>query len=195
MAKDVILVLRGTVDWAKVTGKARPYTGNPKYDKGPYWSVDLTPDANSRRLLKENGLDKGGTNGTGKLRSPKDNDNRQDTFLSLKILENKADGSKNDPPSIKDVRGQVWNGSLIGNGSVCDIKVRVKDYGSGSEKGFYFQAMRVLEHVPYESNDFAPLSEDDEYFAGGTEDTEADVKAKPEVEDFDDSDVPFNSGN
>ncbi len=186
MPKDAIIVLRGTVDWAKVTGKARPYTGNPKYDKGPYWSVDLTPDTKSRALLKSVGA-------LEKLREPKENDTRKDSFISLKVLENRADGTKNDPPNIKDVRGQSWNGSMIGNGSVCDIKVKVKDYGSGSEKGMYFQAMRVLEHIPYESNDFAPLSEDDEYWQAGTSETEADGSnsGKADVEDIDDSDIPF----
>lgn len=191
MAKGTILVIRGTVDWAKITGKARPHTGAPKYDKGPYWSVDITPDAKSRKLLKDNGL-------TAKLREPKENDARKDSFLSLKVLESRADGEKNDPPRITDARGQVWDGRLIGNGSIVDIKVKAVDYGSASEAGLYFQAARVLDLVPYEGGDFAPLSEDDKYFAGedeatGTDDSEVDTKGAgkaPASGDLDD-DVPF----
>lgn len=184
MAKDIVLVLRGTVDWAKIVGKARPYTGNPKYDKGPYWSVDLTPDAKSRELMKSAGILK-------KLKEPKENDRRKDSFIVLRMLENKADGTKNSPPKISDIRGRDWDDDvLIGNGTVMDIKVKVKDYGTASEKGVYYQAGRVLDHVPYEGGGFEALSEDDEYFAASGS-SEADTKfASQKADDLDD-DVPF----
>lgn len=185
MAKDATIVIRGSVDWAKIVGKARPYTGNPKYDKGPYWSVDITPDKNSRALIKATGINE-------KLREPKENDARKESFISLKVLENRADGSKNDPPKISDIRGQAWDNRLLGNGTVMDIKVKVKDYGSGSEKGVYYQAGRVLSLVPYEGGGFEALSEDDEYFAAG-EDNDVDTTAasKSATADDLDDDVPF----
>lgn len=185
MAKDATIVIRGSVDWAKVIGKARPYTGNPKYDKGPYWSIDITPDASSRKLLKQHGIDD-------KLRDPKgEKDTRKDSFLTLRVLEERADGTKNDPPKVVDARNNKWDDRLIGNGSVCDIKVKVKDYGAGTPKGAYLQAIRVLDLVTYESNDFDELSEDDAYFAAGTSDNEVDSKgASPEADDLDD-DIPF----
>lgn len=181
--KDVVTVIRGELNWAKIVGKARPYTGNPKYDKGPYWSVDITPDAKSRELLKKYGIDK-------KLRTPKENDERKESFLSLKVLENRADGTKNDPPKITTLQGQPWDDSLIGNGSIGDIKIKIKDYGAGSEKGVYFQALRVLKHVPYEAQAFAPLSPDDEFFAGAEGSSDTDAEPMETVEDLDD-DIPF----
>ncbi len=185
---DKILVLRGTLDWAKVLGKARPYTGNPKFDKGPYWSVDITPDRKSRELMKAFGITK-------KLREPKgEKDTRTETYLSLKVLENRADGNKNSPPKVKDVKGEDWSETkLIGNGTVADIKVKVVDYGSAAEKGVYLQAIRILDHVSYETEDFEPLSEDDEFFGAAANDSKpepAGEAAFDQDQDLDD-DVPF----
>lgn len=184
---DTVIVIRGTLDWAKITGKARPYTGNPKYDKGPYWSLDITPDAKSRALIKANGISE-------KLRDPKgEKDTRKESFISLKhLLKNQKTGEENAPPKVVDIQGNSWSGGLIGNGSVADVKVKIKDYGSGSEKGVYLQAVRILSHVPYESNDFDPVDEDDEFFAEGRKAAE-NVAPKPEDAELDDwfGDVPF----
>ena len=190
---DTFLKIRGKLDWAKITGTARPYTGNPKYDKGPLWSLDITPDKESRALLAKHGLTTGGQSGTGKLRTPKGKDDRKETFISLKMHAKKADGSNNDPPKIVDVRGQPWDGSLIGNGTVADVKVKVKDYGAASEKGMYFQAARILDHVPYEAVEFDAIDEDDEYFAKA-ETGSAGFDGAPDTSVFDadlDDDVPF----
>lgn len=184
MAKDTVLVIRGEFNWAKVTGTARPYSGNPKYDKGPYWSLDVTPDADSLAKIKAAGISK-------KLREPGENDSRTEGFLSLKVLENRADGSKNEPPRIVDVENKPWNGSLIGNGSIGEVRVKVKDYGSGSEKGAYLQAIRVLKHVPYEGGGFAEISEDDEFFAGKGSPEKEDTKGEAGNPDDLDDDIPY----
>ena len=183
MAKDKVIVLRGTLYWCKLLGPARPHTGNPKYDKGPYWSIDLTPNEESRALLKKFGIE-------GKLCEPNvDNpkEHRRETYLSLKVLENKSNGGKNKPPKIVDVRGQDWpQDAEIGNGTVGDVKVRVVDYGKGVQKGVYLQAVRVLDHVTFEREAFEPLSSDDEYFAEAEKANDSDAID----EDLDD-DVPF----
>lgn len=186
LMSDKIIVIRGELNWAKVSGKARPYTGNPKYDKGPYWSVDVTPDKQSLETMKALGLMK-------KLRDPREKDVQKSRYLSLKVLENRADGEKNSPPKIVDIKGNLWDKGLIGNGSVGDVKVKVKDYGSGSEKGVYLQAIRILTHVPYEIEEFAPLDEDDEFFAGESNDNHGqDVSKESTAFDPDlDDDVPF----
>lgn len=186
MAKTTTIIIRGELNWSKVLGKARPYTGNPKYDKGPYWSVDITPDDESRKKLKAAGI-------VNKLREPNDKDTRKTSFLTLKVLQNKKDGTPNLDadgrqivPKVSDVQGNKWDAGLIGNGSVADVKINVVDYEGTT--GVYFQAMRVLKHVPFEGEDFAPISEDDAFFS---------EPAKPvantaSIDDFDDEDiVPF----
>lgn len=190
-SKTKTIVVRGRVDWAKLTGDARPYTGNPKFDKGPYWSVDITPDANSRKVIEDAGI-------SDKLRLPKgEKDTRTESFLSLKVLKNKADGSPNLDrqgnqivPKINSVDGRLWDDSLIGNGSVMDIKINVVDYGT--TVGAYYQAGRVLSHVPYEGGTgWAPLTPDDEFFGGDkTEAADTPAKAQVNPDDLED-DVPF----
>lgn len=186
---DKVIVLRGRLDWAKVLGPARPYTGNPKFDKGPYWSVDLTPDKKSLELMKQVGI-------IDKLREPKgEKETRTEDFLSLTVLENRADGTKNDPPVVKDVTGQNWpDNKLLGNGTIGDVKIKVKDYGKAVKKGTYLQAIRVLEHVPYEVEEFEALSEDDEYFAKANTKVAEDMLPGAPSTAFDpdlDDEVPF----
>jgi len=193
MSKGEFITIRGVLNYAKLLGPAKPHTGLPKYDKGPNWSVDIAPDAKSMKLLKEHGID-------GKLKDPSPKDKNRfgsDKYLSLKILENRADGTKNDPPVVKDIQGKDWSHGNIGNGSIGDIKIKIVDYGRGSDKGTYYQALRVLKHVPYEVEAFEPLSEDDEFF-GATDEVEADTSEDedmrnptPLIEGDLDDDVPF----
>lgn len=157
MSSDTILVIRGTLDWAKIVGKARKYTGNPKFDKGPEWTMDMTPNAEGKKALLALGLKK-------KFREPGEKDSRTEDYISFRVTENKANGEKNQPPKITNVRGEPWGSDLIGNGSVADVKIRVVDYGEGSQKGMYLQAVRVLDLVSYNIEAFPPLAEDDEYF-------------------------------
>jgi hypothetical protein len=193
MSKDQVIVIRGELNWAKLVGDARPYTGNPKYDKGPYWSVDITPDAKSREIIAKAGI-------KSKLRQPSEKDSRKETYLSLTVLKNKKDGTPNLDrdgkqivPKISSVDGRAWDNSLLGNGTFADIKVKVKDYGDTT--GAYFQEMRVLKHVPYEGGGFAPLSEDDEFWpANAAEATDKPSTATDNPDDLED-DVPFDTGN
>jgi hypothetical protein len=183
LSKDKYVVLRGEMYFSRLTGKAQPHTGLPKYDKGPYWSVDLVPDAKSKVLMKEFGI-------LNKLKSDKEGKDHHEgkKFLGLRHLENRKDGSKNDPVPVKDAAGELWPDKVnIGNQSIGDVKVKVVDY-EGAEKGVYIQAVRVLKHVPYEKEDFEPLSEDDEFFAGAAD--ERTIETSIHDTDLDD-DVPF----
>jgi hypothetical protein len=186
--KAVEFTIRGKIDWCKLLGPARPYTGDPRFDKGPSWSVEINPDEKSRATLKKYGLDeklkrdktkrKDGT----PTKNPRDYD-----FIRLTILENRADGTKNPRPEVKDASGALWNQETeMGNGTDVDILVRYVDYGT--TKGLYFKKMRVLRLVEYDGGaDFEPLSEDDEFFASGPQ---AGSPAPDTDEDLDD-DIPF----
>lgn len=194
MSKGEFITIRGVLNHAKVLGPAKPHTGLPKYDKGPNWSLDISPDAKSLQLMKAHGIDT-------KLKDPSPKDKNRfgsDKYLSLKMLLNRADGTKNDPPVVLDLQGKTWDNGNIGNGSVGDVKIKVVDYGRASDKGTYFQALRVLKHVPYEVEAFEPLSEDDEFFGAADEVTVEDHKgnvydpdAPTPVFDTDLDDVPF----
>lgn len=188
--KAVEFTIRGSIDWCKLLGAARPYTGDPRYDKGPSWSVEINPDEKSRALLKQHGL-------TDKLK--KDKTTRRDgsptknprsyDFIRLTVLENRADGEKNKAPEVIDASGAPWNKDTeMGNGTIADILVRYVNYGT--TQGLYYKKMRVLKHVPYEGgSDFEPLSEDDEFFGGGAGPVTEQANPADNV-DYED-DVPF----
>jgi hypothetical protein len=189
---DKTIVIRGKLHWAKVLGPARPHTGLPKYDKGPYWSVDVTPDAASRELLKKMGVD-----GDKLKKAKSDKDTRKETFLSLKVLENKKDGGKNKSPVVKDIYGNIWNPEIeLGNETVADVKISFVDYGD--TQGLYLKAIRVLKHVPFERDDgFEELSEDDEYFAARDEEGSEgnDATGAAESSPASTSDTPSDQSN
>lgn len=152
------------------------------------WSIDLTPDTDGRKALKKLGL-------SDRLREPKDGDNRTESYVSFRQSEFRKNGEPNDPIRIVDARNRPWDPkTLIGNGSTVEVKFVAQDYGPGKHKGMYIRAIRVLELVAYEAQDFAPLSEDDEYFsADADEDKEDTVEAelrRMDAEDDLDDDVP-----
>lgn len=192
---DKIIVLRGEFSWCKLIGEPKPHTGTPKFDKGPYWSIDITPDAASRKILKEAGI-------ASKLRQPYDGDFRKESYLTLTILEKNGKGEKNKPPVVQDGSGRPWGDDLIGNGSVGDVMIKVVDYGTTI--GAYLQKVRVLKHVSYGGSDFEPLSESDEWYtpatAAGNEPSGASSdgnnaasrgnRSAQEIADLDD-DIPF----
>lgn len=177
-------VIRGRLDWAKVLGAPILNT----YSEEKEWSVDVTPDDKSKAEAKRLGM---------KLRTPKGNDKRKEDFLSFRQREFRNDPKtgekvKNDPIHVVDVKGEPWDPSAkIGNGSVADVKFTKRDYGVGKPKGFYIKAIRVLEHVSYETQEFAPLSADDEFFASPEDNLAApDSSDDAAVDDLDD-DIPF----
>lgn len=171
-------VIRGTLHWAKVLGQ--PLMND--YAKQRQWSVDVTPNAEGMATLKRLKLQ-------GKM---KNKDDARGDFISFRVSEFKKSGEENEPINIVDVEGNPWpSHKKIGNGSIADVKFSYCDYGQ--TKGSYVKAIRILEHVPYVTQEFAPLDEDDEFFAADDDVEPANMHGQdgevPEVDDLDD-DVP-----
>lgn len=184
--------IRGEAHWAKVLGPPR----KNNFDDYKEWTVDVSPDEEGIKLFKRLGI-------ADRLKDPKGEDETRGRFITFRQKEERPDGTKNDPIRIVDANNQPWDErKLIGNGSKVDVKFAVKDFGKGKKKGVYVRAIRVLEHVAFQSADFAPLDEDDEFFAAeGAElskespDFEEDfgldaAKDNPQKDDLDD--VPFD---
>lgn len=186
MANDKVTVYcRGTLDWAKVIGEPREKTGEYA-DGSREWTFDFTPD--NEDVFVEHGITK-------KLRDPKGADKRTKRFITFRQSEFNSKGEKNAPIIIKDKFGELWDGSLIGNGTKADVKFQVRDYGKGKPKGVYIRAIRVLDLVPYKVDEFAPLDSDDEFFAEPTAPLPSDETPDFEedfglVEDALDDDIP-----
>ena len=170
-------VIRGTLNWAKVLGA--PIMND--YAKERQWSVDVTPDATGLAELKRLKLQS-------KIKNKKDD--RKD-FISFRQGEFTKAGKPNDPITITDAAGNPWpENKKIGNGTIADVKFSYTDFGS--TKGSYIKAIRVLKHIPYVSQEFAPLSEDDEFFAGDREEMEPTTGTEQNAVDPElDDEVPF----
>lgn len=189
MANDVqTYVIRGKTSYAKVIGEP---TLNYNKD-GKEWSLDLEISKDTLKEFKTWGI-------ANKVKSKPDYLDgapyvrfKRDEFSKF-IDDETGKPKKNRPIEIVDIKGGQWDDRLIGNGSVIDVKFRVKDYGVGKQKGMYIDKIRILDLVPYENKaDFAPLSADDEYFRKAVEQTDkasGSTKA-PIAEDLNDE-VPF----
>lgn len=156
-----IVYVRGTLHWAKVIGDPVD-----NYNKdGKEWVSDLALDKDGVKQLK--GIKLNGKN----VFNIKDKDDERGEFITFKqkyrTWTDKTTGEEkhSEPIKIMDAAGKKWDGSKIGNGTAADVKLKIVDYGKSMYPGVYPMAIRILEHVPYESNDFAPLSSDDKFFS------------------------------
>ena len=182
-ANKTILFLSGKLSWAKVLGDPVLY-----YTKDArQWTFEIEPNEKGLQALIKNGLTdriKGQGYNTGTKNQHKD----RPPFIQLKKSEFSKDGSPNNPIRIYDQEDQDWDkDKLIGNGSLADVKVDIRDYGVGKIKGIYPVAIRVTDHVPYESSEFGGMDED--------ENEGASKKAAPKVniqKDFElDDEIPL----
>lgn len=196
MVDSTTHVIRGRLDWCKLLGDPRMNT----YTNEREWSVDVTPDEDGMKEIKRIGA-------ADKLKDPKENDKRTERFLAFRQREFRKDPKTdepipNKPVKVTDVTGKDWDPTVeIGNGTIADVKFTRKDYGRGKPKGLYIQAVRILQLVEFQRQDFAPLSPDDEFFAGANQSGGARTDgagsvakagaARVDVEDDLDDDLPF----
>lgn len=143
--------ITGKAYWAKVLGPPVP-----NYNRdGNEWTFDFTPDEEGLKMIEELGI---------KDKMKYKADERGD-FIQFKQKELRADGKANFPITVCDARNRPWDpNTKIGNGSTVEVKFKVVDYGKGKPTGVYPQAIRVLEHLPFVRQEFAPLPEDNKYY-------------------------------
>lgn len=172
--KSVMAYMRGKLYWAKIFGKPRPNYGGDARE----WAFEFEPDENGVETLEEHDL----SDRLKDKRKKKGYENRE-PFMNLRRKEFKFDGEPNDNIRVVDSDNQPWPGDkLLGNETVADVKVNIVDYGPGKKKGIYPVAIRIQEHVPYESNEFAGMD-------GG----DAPAKKDTFAQDFGlDEDPPFD---
>lgn len=169
----------GTIYWAKVLGKpVLNYEGDARE-----WTYQFVPDDVS--FLKQHGL-------LDRLKEDKKGIIEGD-FLNLKKPELDSKGEANDPIRIYDADNKPWDtNKLIGNGSKVDVKLTIADWGKGKKKSIWTSAIRVTEHVPYESNEFGGMDSNEPASSKKTRSKASSTKeaASQELDDLDD-DVPF----
>ncbi len=149
--------LTGKLYWAKILGEpALNYNKDARE-----WGFELELNEDGIAALKKHKLTdriKGrgysvGQNGQFAEREP---------FIRLKKSEFNKDGNPNPPIRIYDKDDNDWEQNrLVGNESVADVKLDIRDYGPGKKAGMYPVAIRVTNHVPYQSSDFGAMDKDD----------------------------------
>jgi len=158
MGNTTTLYLRGETSFAKLLGDPLP-----NYSKDGFeWKVDLKIDPKDIKSLKAAGV----------ADRVKMKENYLDgaPYLTLKVKSERTDrvtGEKYkvDPPVIVDKSGEPWDPKkLIGNGSIVDVKITIRDFGPGRPKGIYLNKTRVLKLVPYNNDDFPELDEADPFY-------------------------------
>lgn len=177
MADSVNLTVRGSLSYAKVFGE-------PIYNKfkdAREWKFDVKIDKDTVKELKSQGLGA----------KVKQKDEYLDgspylTFTQAEFRKDKVSGlpTANKSPTVIDILEKPWDPeSLLGNGTVADVKFKAVKYGMGIAPGMYVQSIRVLDHVPYNSSGFAKIDETDPYYKKVQEaQAEAAAKASSKVD-------------
>jgi len=133
-------IISGKAYWASVVSP------NTTYE--PVYSVDVCLDEDTKSLVESLGLtvhNKG--------------DDRGD-FVKIKRKVYKRDGSERPSPIVKDSQNNNWDGSLIGNGSMVNVKFATYEWEYNKKKGVAsdLMALQVVDLVEYgDSKDFSAV--------------------------------------
>ena len=138
--------VEGTAYWASLT---RP---NEKFE--PMWRIDLAVDDNTATDLAKEGITLGETVIDG---------NTIKNVVKFKRKVSKANGDKNQPPSLVDGQKQPID-KIVGNGSKVVVMYKSYDwnYKGKTGKGLDLQAVQVknlVEYTPKEDFDIVTPTE------------------------------------
>ena len=138
--------VEGTAYWASLT---RP---NEKFE--PMWRIDLAVDDNTAADLAKEGISLGETVIDG---------NTIKNVVKFKRKVSKANGDKNQPPSLVDGQKQPLD-KIVGNGSKVVVMYKSYDwnYKGKTGKGLDLQAVQVknlVEYTPKEDFDIVTPTE------------------------------------
>lgn len=128
------MILNGKGYWCKVTGKPRP-----GYDKETLeWSFDLAIDKDTVKELRKSGLGK----------YVKNKDDERGDYIHLRRKAKKKNGDAAQPITIYNHRNELWDGSLIGNGSTLNVNVAINEFDK--KLSLSPLSIQVWDHVPYQ---------------------------------------------
>ena len=116
-------IISGKAYWASLT--------SPNTTFEPVWCVDVCLDEDTKSKVESLGLavqNKG--------------DDRGD-FVKIKRKVNKKDGSVRPSPVIRDSQNNTWDGNLVGNGSLVNVKFTTYDWTYAGKSGVASDLMGV----------------------------------------------------
>jgi hypothetical protein len=133
-----------------ITGKchyASIIEPNTKFE--PVWSIQVEVNDENRSVIE-------GAN----LPISNKEDERGD-FVTIKRKVMRRDGTERHPPIVKDSQNNLWDGKLIANGSLVNVKAIPYDWNYAGKSGVSsdLAAVQVVDFIEYEgrSEDFAPV--------------------------------------
>lgn len=142
-------MIQGVGKWCKIVGA--PHKGYDEGEKNKIWSFDLYIDEPTVAKLVDEGVPH-------QIRT---DEKTGEKFITFKRKAYKQDGTAAKPIAIKDSKAQDWDGeTLIGNGSVLNVKYNVNEWTFGKKKGLRADplAVQVWELVPYEGGEAFPVN-------------------------------------
>jgi hypothetical protein len=172
--------LSGKIYWAKVLRDPVPNYGGDARE----WTFEFEPDEKGVATLEKHGL-------ADRLKNKYED---RGAFLTLRKKEFNAQGEPNKPIRVYDSEDGEWDQSkLIGNGSAVDVKLDIRDYGVGKKKGVYPVAIRISDHVAYQSAEFGGMGKAEEEAEGAPARKPRKAATKATFDNNDDlnDDIPF----
>lgn len=148
---NVIKQIRGKAFYAKILGSPVPNFNRDGYE----WLVDVSLDKKSEALMKSLGLGP-------KVKAANEKHDNLPYITFRRNATKKMTGEKNNPIRVVGPDGKTeWDRStLIGNGSVVNVKFAVHEVTGGPQKKTFIRAdilsMQVFEHIPYVAPERAP---------------------------------------
>jgi len=129
-------IISGKAYWASLI--------EPNTTFEPVWSLDLTVDEKTKKLVEKDGL------------KVKNKGDERGDFVTIKRKVMKKDGTKRNGPTVTDSVNNAWNGQLIGNGSKVNVKYYPYEYNYAGKSGKSADliAVQVVSLVPYAKSDF-----------------------------------------
>ena len=130
---------------------------NTKFD--PVWSIQVEVNDDNRDTIE-----------AAKLPINNKADDRGD-FVTIKRKVNRADGTERKAPFVKDSQNNLWNGKMIANGSVVNVKAIPYDWNYAGKSGVSadLAAVQVVDFIEYTGSQV----EDFNVVEGGYVNTEA----------------------
>jgi len=144
-------IISGKAYWASVVKPNTTYEDT--------WQVDVCLDEDSKSMVESLGL------------TVQNKGDEKGDFVKIKRKVYKNDGSMRPAPIVKDSENNDWDGRLIGNGSLVNVKFSTYDWNYNNKQGkaSFLLAVQVVDLVPYGGgSEFEPVK-DDFVVGGGSE--------------------------
>lgn len=128
---SAVNIISGKAYWASVIA--------PNTTFEPCWKIDITLDEENKAKVEADGL------------SVKNKGDERGDFITLKRNVQTREGASKEPPEVIDAQKNKWDGAMIGNGSVVNVKYKAYDYSYRGKSGRSAELLKVqvVDLIPY----------------------------------------------